>query len=186
VLAREDEKTGGMHYAVKVITQRVLHTGEYYEETPKTRASRREVPITKKHYYLLREHHQLIEQLKSKGKWFDDDLVFPSFTGHAIDPHNLKRSFKAITKYVGLRPIKFHTMRKTYATYVTKSLIDQNKFPPKVLQQLLGHARADVAMNVYAKVIEKDYLSATFTPVIEPSLPEPEAHHSSKENIESC
>ena len=66
-------------------------------------------------------------------------------------------------------------MRKTYATYVTKSLIDQNKFPPKVLQQLLGHARADVAMNVYAKVIEKDYLSATFTPVIEPSLPEPEA-----------
>lgn len=167
VLATKDATSGETRYGLRVITQRVFHTGMYYEDTPKTRASKRDVPITKGHYELLQRHKALIERRKAKCDWFEDNLVFPSFTGHAIKPNNLKRSFNTNSEAVGLRLIKFHTLRKTYATYVTKSLINQNKFPPKVLQQLLGHSRPDVAMNVYAKVIEKDYLDATFTPLLE-------------------
>ena len=165
VLATPDE-FGEMRYSIKVITQRVHHTNDFYEDTPKTLASLREVPITLEHFELLMEHKELISHLKDRSDWFDDNLVFPSATGNAIHPKNLLRSFKTIIAHVSLRVIKFHTLRKTYATYVTQSLIAQDKFPPKVLQKLLGHARADVAMNVYAKVIEKDYLSATFTPTL--------------------
>lgn len=163
VLAKPDE-FGEIRYSIKVITQRVHHTNDFYEDTPKTLASLREVPITAEHYAMLQEHRELIERFKSRGNWFDDNLVFPSASGHAIHPKNLLRSFKTIIAHLSLRVIKFHTLRKTYATYITQGLIAQDKFPPKVLQKLLGHARADVAMNVYAKVIEKDYLSATFTP----------------------
>ena len=160
----EEEDT--FRYSIKIITQRVYHDNEYYEDTPKTRASIRELPITPEHYELLMEHQELINKLKEAPEWFDDNLVFPSFSGHAIQPRNLRRSFNSIIEQLSLRLIKFHTLRKTYATYVTQSLIQQNMFPPKVLQKLLGHTRADVAMNVYAKVIDKDYLSATFTPTL--------------------
>jgi len=112
------------------------------------------------------EHKQLIAKLKEAPEWVDDNLVFPAFSGHPIMPRNLRRSFYSLIDQLSLRPIKFHTLRKTYATYVTQNLLQQNKFPPKVLQKLLGHSRADVAMNVYAKVIDKDYLSATFTPTL--------------------
>ena len=153
-------------YSIKVITQRVYHDAEFYEDTPKTEASKREIPIASEHYDLLMEHKQLIDRLKETPEWCDDNLVFPSFSGRPIQPRNLRRSFNSLIKQLGLRPIKFHTLRKTYATYVTQNLLQQNKFPPKVLQKLLGHTRADVAMNIYAKVIDKDYLSATFTPTL--------------------
>lgn len=153
-------------YSIKVITQRVYHDAEFYEDTPKTEASKREIPIASEHYDLLMEHKRLVDRLKETPEWSDDNLVFPSFSGRPIQPRNLRRSFNSLIEQLSLRPIKFHTLRKTYATYVTQNLLQQNKFPPKVLQKLLGHTRADVAMNIYAKVIDKDYLSATFTPTL--------------------
>ncbi len=179
------EKTDDFRFSIKIITQRVLSHNEYYEDTPKTRSSIREIPITEEHYELLMEHAELIKKIKETLEWFDDNLVFPSFSGHAIQSRNIRRSFASITQQLSLRPIKFHTIRKTYATYVTRSLISKNKFPPKVLQKLLGHSKVDVAMNVYAKVIEKDYLEATFTPTLPEPLELNECHETESDDEES-
>jgi len=55
-----------------------------------------------------------------------------------------------------LPEIKLHTLRKVYGTYLTRRLVKRGIFPPKVLQENLGHARIDVAMEVYNRVMEED------------------------------
>lgn len=52
--------------------------------------------------------------------------------------------------------IRLHGMRKVFSTYLTRNMVNQGLFPPKILQQYLGHAKPDVAMDIYNKVIEED------------------------------
>lgn len=48
-------------------------------------------------------------------------------------------------------------------SYLTRDLIEQGKYPPKILQRLLGHARPDVSMHIYNQVVEDDLDLATVT-----------------------
>ena len=78
------------------------------------------------------------------------DLVFPSKTSGPMSRENLaERYFKPLGKNAGLPgDATLYTLRHTFATLWLES-----REPVKVLQEILGHSRIDVTMNVYAHVL---------------------------------
>lgn len=60
-----------------------------------------------------------------------------------MEPRRLQRNFKCILRRAGLRPVKFHTLRHTFATRCA-SLTD-----PKTLSCLLGHSNVSTTMALY-------------------------------------
>jgi hypothetical protein len=52
----------------------------------------------------LREHRsqQAAARLKAGSLWQDHGLVFTTAVGAALDAHNVRRSFRTITKAAGL------------------------------------------------------------------------------------
>jgi integrase len=78
------------------------------------------------------------------------DLVFPSRTGGPMNRDNLrKRYFKPLVRAAGLpEEVTLYTLRHTFATLWLES--GEN---PKVLQEILGHSRIDVTLNVYSHVL---------------------------------
>jgi integrase len=64
-----------------------------------------------------------------------------------------------------LPPIYFHNLRKCAATYITQALVDAGRYAPKIVAQILGHARPDVALQIYTKIVNDDLKYATFNPL---------------------
>ena len=101
----------------QVIVKRTFQRGRFYE--PKSPTSRRKIDLGP----------TVIAQLK---KWKpacppnDLDLVFPSDEGTPIDNNNLvRRHFEPAMRNAGLRKIRFHDLRHTFASL----LIDQGEHP---------------------------------------------------------
>ncbi len=64
-----------------------------------------------------------------------------------------------------LPPIYFHNLRKCAATYITQALVDAGRYAPKIVAQILGHSRPDVALQIYTKIVNDDLKFATFNPL---------------------
>jgi len=124
----------------QIHVRRSCSYGKFYE--PKTKNSRRKIDIPE----------QLILSLK---KWklvclkSELDLVFPNTTGKPINHGNLLRQgFYPALRRAGLRKIRFHDLRHTYA-----SLLIANKEEPKKIQMLMGHASITITYDVYGHLI---------------------------------
>jgi integrase len=77
------------------------------------------------------------------------DLVFPSKAGTPISPQNmLSRGFLPALRRAKLRRLKFHSLRHSYA-----SMLLHNNEPIKRVQTLLGHASAQVTLDVYGHLL---------------------------------
>jgi integrase len=107
--------------------------------TPKTRASRREVPLAPVLVQTLLAH-----RLRSTHQ-AADDLVFATQQGRPLASDNLrKRGLLVACKRAGLRPITWHTLRHTHGT-----LLHEQGTPLKVAQAQLGHSHMAVTLEVY-------------------------------------
>lgn len=106
------------------------------QDEPKTRKSRRTVPIPES----LRAE---LEALRGKPS----ELVFPSQTGVVLSQSHLRKVLIKYAEAAGVRVIRPHDMRRTYA-----SLLAEAGHHPSVIQRLLGHATPDLAMRVYTSV----------------------------------
>jgi len=100
---------------------------------PKTNHSRRYVSMTPKLAAYLREYKTERESLNLHlGRLLNlDDLVFASVEGKPIDPGVLSHNFARIVKRAGLKNIRFHDLRHTFA-----SLMLLRGAKPKVMLQL--------------------------------------------------
>jgi len=91
------------------------------------------------------------EALK-KGKNEIPEWVFASRSGSFININNVKaRNFKRVLKKAGLRAIRFHDLRHTFAS----QLLSKGTNILYVSQQL-GHANPGVTMKIYAKWIPNE------------------------------
>lgn len=148
-------------WLLSVKEQYVYIGGTHYEETPKTQAGVRHVPISDSHAELLKQHIGRCAGIAlSNAKWVDHGLLFPSYNGTPIHPRNLYRTRDEICQAEGLPRAKLHELRKIYATMITKELIKQGTFSPKILMTLLGHSSHRVAMEIYSQVVEEDLSKA--------------------------
>lgn len=136
---------GGGTLQVRHTLQRV--NGELRFQPPKTRHSRRTIPLPSPCLEALRAHRvaQGRERLATGSGWIDDDMVFSTTIGTPIEPDNLSRSWYVVRKVLGEPPPRFHDMRHTCV-----SLLLAEGAPPHVVQQIVGHSAIDVTMNIYA------------------------------------
>ena len=104
-------------------------------QTPKTRTSRREIPIPK----------QLLTTLKKLHENASDSTWFLSGNGEKpVEPRCYRKSIKAYLKQASVRQVHPHALRHTFATTCLQAGCDV-----KTLSELLGHANANITLQRY-------------------------------------
>jgi integrase len=73
-----------------------------------------------------------------------DTPVFRSPLGFRWDERNLERLWSVCLKETGIRQIRFHDLRHTYA-----SLLIEQGAHPKYIQEQMGHSSIQVTMDTY-------------------------------------
>ncbi len=124
------------------------------EGEPKTKSSRREVPIPIAVMAALRTHKMLYNErrLSSPEGWHDNGLVFSSERGTLINPSNLRRDFLRWKEAAGVPQLGIHDLRHTYVTLAVENgadLLDVSKH--------VGHARPSITMDIYAHLRHQDH-----------------------------
>lgn len=121
------------------------------QDTPKTKKSNRTVPIPKNILTELEIHKlkQIDIKFKAGDMYTDDDIIFATDFGTYIDPSNLNRRFKKLLKAAEIKPIKFHSLRHTYATRLF-----ENNLQPKTVSDLMGHEDIQTTLNLYTWVLD--------------------------------
>ncbi len=118
-------------------------TRKHGERTPKSRASRRDVPLPDPLAVVL---DRLLEASKFQA---DDALIFGNpETGEPISPKAMDERLKAAAKAAGIRSISFHGLRHTFGTQCARGGV-----PMRTLQQWMGHARISTT-EIYAAFAE--------------------------------
>ncbi len=137
-----------------VYVKRALVTskpGVNFEE-PKTKASRRQIPLSTDIAAELRKYKKLQDWRKNLlgDKWFTLNLVITGEFGGVFNTSNFtSRYFKPLLKKIGVpETFKFHDLRHTHAT-----LLLLKSVPVKVVSERLGHSTVAMTQDTYAHVL---------------------------------
>jgi len=115
-----------------------VHEGSF--GTPKTRSSRRDIPISL-------SARGLLQQLSNGAT--PDDLVFHSQNGSPVNPKNLaNRVLRPACRALGFPVVGWHSFRHTHAT-----LLGESGGSLKTAQALLGHSDVETTLNIYTHAI---------------------------------
>ncbi|MDU6986443.1 MAG: tyrosine-type recombinase/integrase [Terrisporobacter othiniensis] len=129
-------------------------TKEYkvIEQEPKTSNSYRTVPIPKDVLSKLKEHKksQNGQILKAGEMYKNNNYVFCNELGYPLDSKKPTRNLQSVLKKIDIEPIKFHGLRKTYATRLFEANV-----APKTVQSLMGHSDITITMNIYTQVMQE-------------------------------
>ena len=144
--------------AVRTVRLKGFHFGE-----PKTRKSRRAIPITKELADALNAHRVSVKKMRERAgdRWKDYGLVFPNTSGEPLYDYRLRLLFKKIIEKMGLDSPQYslYVMRHTMASLALASNIN-----PKIVAERLGHENVLQTLNTYSHVIP--HLQADATEVI--------------------
>jgi integrase len=116
--------------ASRVRVRNAFVRGEHSSEGKSDLSTRRSVPMAD---WLA---HELAAWRERTAFDHDDDLVFahPQL-GRPLDPSKVTKRFKAACREAGVREIRFHDLRHTFATSLAAS-----GAPLRAIQEFLGHA----------------------------------------------
>jgi len=145
--------------SVKRTLVRKTKGGGWYFGEPKTKQSRRLIPLPDYLVAKLKEHRriQLEYRLKQGEKYKSHDLVFATLSGTPISMRNLdRRHFKCILAAAKLPNIRLYDLRHTCATLL---LVAGEH--PKVVSERLGHANIVLTLQTYTHVLPTMQKSAT-------------------------
>lgn len=123
--------------------------GEIIGDSPKTKTSRRDIPITS----TIREILQRQEQ--QNRDVFGDILdigkpIFRTINGEILLPVSIKRDLFAAQKAAGIERFTVHAFRDTFATRAIES-----GMKPQTLKEILGHSSFAMTMDIYCHVMEE-------------------------------
>ncbi|HEX8289656.1 MAG TPA: tyrosine-type recombinase/integrase [Pyrinomonadaceae bacterium] len=133
--------------------------GGWHFSEPKTKQSRRTIPLPTSTVKELRTHRrqQLEAKLKLGTAWNDFDLVFASEIGTPLNPPNVTRAFKKVLERAGIRTsIRLYDLRHTTATLLLQAGVN-----PKVVSERLGHSTIVLTLDVYSHVLPSMQQDAT-------------------------
>lgn len=114
-----------------------VHEGQF--GTPKTRSSRREVPMSA-------SVRRILTPLVTTE---EDELLFRSRSGSPINPKNLaQRVLRPKCRELNLPIVSWHSFRHTHATLLTE--VGESI---KTTQAILGHSDLNTTLNIYSHPI---------------------------------
>lgn len=109
--------------------------------SPKTSASRREIPVTQ-------QISDVLDSQRKKSAVFGSDLVFVSCRGNMNTPNTARQAFNRIAADAGLKDVTTHCLRDTFATrWIERGGSIQ------ILKSILGHTSIKMTMDLYAQVL---------------------------------
>ncbi|MAT06258.1 MAG: hypothetical protein CL424_14565 [Acidimicrobiaceae bacterium] len=126
-----------------------------YLDTPKTTRSRRTIHLPGSLVDVLRQHRkrQAAERLAFGegwgGRFADEDLVFTTSIGTALDPNRVNRQVQQIAQDAGLGKWTPHELRHSAA-----SLLIAQGVPLKTISEMLGHSSIRVTADVYGHLLD--------------------------------
>ena len=122
-------------------------------DTPKTEAGIRQIPLSAAAFALVAEW-------RTRARTGDvNSLMFSTRSGKPISPNNvLRRWIFPACAALGLPKATWLTFRRTYSTWSHDKGV-----PAKVIAQLMGHAKVDTTLNVYAQVLDGSLRAAVET-----------------------
>ncbi|MFM8857464.1 MAG: tyrosine-type recombinase/integrase [Actinomycetota bacterium] len=126
--------------------------GKLQFATPKTKRSRRRIPLTPWVVTMLRAHKatQAAERLKAGELWVDEDLVFSTATGGVVDPRSsILRTVEIAAKKADIEGATVHALRHAAGS----AMVDAGASLP-VVRDILGHSSVSITGDVYSHVIE--------------------------------
>lgn len=152
-----EKKTIHVHATYQTI--QVIENGAFakkveyvYEDTAKTKAGTRTIPLIETSENALRKirANQKINQAKTGLR---DEIIFVSedFKGDIINRMGIHSCLKRLLKKNNLDQFSFHSLRHTFATRGLENGIDM-----KVMQEILGHADYIITANLYSHVTKKN------------------------------
>ncbi len=114
---------------------------------PKTESGDRKIILSQMVIRALREHQARQEKIKQQaGKdWLNKNLVFCNKRGEYVHLSGNLYRYRKVIKEAGLPPLTVQGLRHNVATF----LINVLKYPPSLVQALLGHSSALITLDVY-------------------------------------
>ena len=142
-----DRKNGVIHI-VRTLKYEGGNQG-FFEDTPKTKTSKRDIPLT-------RDMINIIEEQLKKNRQevvFINAYVFQSADGRPISRERLQTEINRILKGIHDAGIEFeyftpHCFRHTFATRAI-----ENGMRPQTLKAILGHSTLAMTMDLYSHVL---------------------------------
>ncbi len=137
---------------LSVVQTVVVASNKAYLSEPKTATGRRSVFLYPQIISVLARHRerQEADRLLAGPAWQEAGLVFTTSLGTLIHPRNVARDFHAAVRRTGARPIRLHDLRHTAATLALTAGAN-----PKQVQEMLGHARVAITLDVYSHVSQQ-------------------------------
>jgi len=119
-------------------------------KAPKSKSSRRFIPLAPEAVEMLRAHRDAQDEAKQRAPFYaDNDLVFCNPDGQPWPPDTFTVQFAELAKNVGMKGFRFHDLRHAFA-----SLTLADGRPIKEVQLLMGHSTANTTLSVYARAVE--------------------------------
>ena len=91
---------------------------------------------------------QLVERVALGAGYADEDLVFCQVDGRPYHPNHFSREFDRRSKRHGMKVIRLHDLRHTYATLALSAGV-----PAKVVADRLGHGSVMITLDLYSHVV---------------------------------
>ena len=138
---------------VKVALTLSLVDGRWYVNPPKSRRSRRVLPLPRVVTETLRRQHemQIADRIVAGPRWFGDelgDLVFRNRDGSPMIGSNATKRFEYWLEKVGIGKLRFHDgTRASCATFLAVAGV-----PVATAQAILGHSASSLTLDVYTRV----------------------------------
>ncbi len=104
-------------------------------DLPKTKNSLRKIPLPEK---LLKKLKDFVSSKKS------DDFIFSADGKKPLDVRTVQKKFTSVLNKCGMRKVKFHILRHTFAT----KWVDSG-FDIKSLSEILGHSNVNITLTLY-------------------------------------
>lgn len=139
--------------ACRIVENLVTLEGKPHISTPKSANGRRTVPLSQEAAALLRawQAAQAEERAAMGEDWQDSGYVFTTYKGTPLHPDNLNRALNRLCERAGVRRIRVHDLRHTYA-----SLMLSRQVPLEVVSKQLGHSTPAFTLGTYRHVSQEE------------------------------
>ena len=120
------------------------------KDRAKNKTSCRSMPLVPQFRDLLLQMKKRQESCRNLcgSSYTDSDYVFVNDMGIPYKPNYVTQHFQLVLKKNGLRIIRFHDLRHSFATIALGANIQQ-----KVVQEILGHSSIRTTMDIYSHVM---------------------------------